>query len=668
MPVKVYELAKELKMTNTEMVSTLSELGFKGFSPSSDLEEETAQTMRDLHKSSQNGAAAEAAAADKAAVIDIPENVSVKELAERLLVGANEIQKVLMSMGVLAALNQRLAPDAVLRIAQKLGKTVRTATPVSVARAVGTAVAVKAAPRAAAPAHRSPHGLAPRPPVVTIMGHVDHGKTTLLDAIRKTNVVGGEAGGITQHIGAYQVELEGKRITFLDTPGHAAFTAMRARGAQVTDIVIIVVAADDGVMPQTEEAIQHAKAAKVPLIIAVNKIDLPGANPDRVLTELMNYDLVPEVYGGNVVTANISAKKGTGIPELLESILLVSELVVEPKADPHGKAQGTVIEAQVDKGRGPVATVLVQQGTLRLGDVVVAGESFGKIRGMNDDKGGKVTKAGPSTPVELVGFSAVPFAGDRLEVVKDEKEARAIAERRTQRSREDRFAVRSRVTLEDLYRQMREGAIKELNVVIKGDVQGSVEAVRDSLEKLENPEVRVRVLSTGVGPISENDVLLAAAGEAGDTMTAIIVGFNVGVIPSAKDKAEQEHVEIRTYSIIYALIDDVKNAMLGLLEPIYEESPLGKAEVRQRFKLPSGVAIAGCYVTEGLLRRNAKIRLRRGDQVLFTGNIDSLKRIKEDAREVLTGFECGLTLHNFNDIDEGDILECFELKQIARDF
>jgi translation initiation factor IF-2 len=435
----------------------------------------------------------------------------------------------------------------------------------------------------------------------------------------------------------------------------------------VTDIVVIVAAADDGIMPQTEEAIKHAQDAKVPILIAVNKVDLPDANPDRVLTDLTNFELVPEAFGGNIITVNVSAKTGEGLNDLLENILLVAEAEVDPKADPHGKAQGTIIEAQIDKGHGVVATVLVQQGTLRMGDVVVAGTTFGKIRAMHDDRGGKVAKAGPSMPVEIVGLGSVPEAGDRLEAVKDEKEARAIAARREQRLRDERLGDRSLVTLEDLYKRMRQGEAKELNVVIKGDVQGSVQAVRNSLEELGNDEVRVRVLSSGVGAIGENDILLAAADKDGDGSNSLVVGFNVGVAGGAEKRAEQEHVPIRTFSIIYELIDAVKEAMVGLLEPIFEETTLGRAEVRARFRLPGGRAIAGCYVTDGLIRRNAKARLTRGGNLLFTGNIDSLKRIKDDVREVQSGYECGLTLRDFNDIEPGDLIECFEMREVPRE-
>jgi translation initiation factor IF-2 len=420
-------------------------------------------------------------------------------------------------------------------------------------------------------------------------------------------------------------------------------------------------------MPQTEEAIKHARDAGVPMVVAINKTDLPDANPDRVMTDLTQYEIVPEAYGGETQTVNISAKTGEGISDLLDTLLLVSEVEVDPKADLHGKAQGTVIEAKLEKGRGAVVSVLVQQGTLRRGDIVVAGEHYGKIRAMTDDRGNEVKVAGPSMPVEIVGFASVPIPGDRLEVVDSEKEARAIAERREERARDERLNTRSTVTLEALYRQLREGAAKELNVVIKGDVQGTVQAVRDSLEQLGNEEVKVRILQTGIGPISDGDILLVSSDKEADESNSLVVGFNVGIAPGVERRAEQEHVRIRTFTIIYELIDFVKAAMVDLLEPIYEEAALGRAEVRARFRLPGGRAIAGCYVVDGIIRRNAQARLRRGDEVLFTGAIDSLKRIKEDAREVSTGYECGLTLRDFNDIAEGDIIECFEIRQIPRE-
>jgi translation initiation factor IF-2 len=597
-----------------------------------------------------------------------------------------------MGLGVLAALNQRLAPDAVKRIAQKLGRTVIMP---SASPAAAPASAPAAAPATPAPAggngsgtvvrpakaggpgrqvassvkgRATSDGLQARPPVVTIMGHVDHGKTTLLDTIRKTTVASGEAGGITQHIGAYQVENNGRRITFLDTPGHAAFSAMRARGAQITDIIVIVVAADDSIMPQTEEAITLAKEANVPIIVAVNKIDLPGADPDRVLTDLTRYEIVPEAYGGDVQTVNISAKKGEGIQDLLDTILLVSEVEIDPKADPHGPAEGTVVEAKVDKGRGVVATMLVQSGTLRAGDVIVAGTFFGKIRSMADERGTKLVKAGPSTPVEVIGLNGVPDAGDQIKAVKDEKAARALAQERDIQLRDERLGgPGSRVSLEELYKTLRFGEVKELNVVIKGDVQGSVQAVRDSLLQLGNDEVRVRVLSTGVGPISDNDVLLAASDKDQEIKNSLVVGFNTGTTGGAEKKAEQEHVQIKTFSIIYELIDAVKLAMLALLPPIYEEANIGKAEVRALFRLPGGRSIAGCYVTDGMIRRNSKARLFRGKTLLFTGDVDTLKRFKDDVREVQNGYECGLTLRDYNDLAEGDTLEIFEMREVPRE-
>ncbi len=708
MPLKVYDLAKEYKKTNTEMLDVLKGLGLTKLSPSSDLDDDAVQRIRaTMGSSAPNGsngsgsngngsgsapqAAAPAAGAGDA--IEVPVNVSVKELAEKLNVSGAEIQKVLMGLGVLAALNQRLAPDAVKRIAQKLGRTVimpappaaapasaPAAAPATAAPAGGSGSGTGTAPRPAkvggsgrqvpssAKGRIASDGLQARPPVVTIMGHVDHGKTTLLDTIRKTTVASGEAGGITQHIGAYQVENNGRRITFLDTPGHAAFSAMRARGAQITDIIVIVVAADDSIMPQTEEAITLAKEANVPIVVAVNKIDLPGADPDRVLTDLTRYEIVPEAYGGDVQTVNISAKKGEGIQDLLDTILLVSEIEIDPKADPHGPAEGTVVEAKVDKGRGVVATMLVQSGTLRAGDVIVAGTYFGKIRSMADERGAKLVKAGPSTPVEVIGLNGVPDAGDQIRAVKDEKAARALAQERDIQLRDERLGgPGSRVSLEELYKTLRFGEVKELNVVIKGDVQGSVQAVRDSLLQLGNDEVRVRVLSTGVGPISDNDVLLAASDKDQEIKNSLVVGFNIGTTGGAEKKAEQEHVQIKTFSIIYELIDAVKVAMLALLPPIYEEANIGKAEVRALFRLPGGRSIAGCYVTDGMIRRNSKARLFRGKTLLFTGDVDTLKRFKDDVREVQTGYECGLTLRDYNDLAEGDTLEIFEMREVPRE-
>lgn len=677
MPVKVFELAKELGLSNQEIVSRLDKAGLGKLAPSAELDDSTAAKAR--------VALAEAPATAPAAgdAIAIPTNITVKELGEKLSVGASEVQKVLMGMGVLAGLNQRLGAEVVERIAKKLGKIVLVGTPAPAptsappATAAPKATPVAAGERTATPRPQptpksvvtkgKPADLVPRPPVVTIMGHVDHGKTTLLDYLRKAKVADGEAGGITQHIGAYQVEVDGKRITFLDTPGHAAFSAMRKRGAGITDIVIIVVAANDSVMPQTEEAIKVALEAKVPIIVAVNKCDLPEANPDRVLTDLTRYELVPEAFGGTIPTVNISARAGTGIDDLLEAILLVSEIEVDPKADPHAKMQGTIVEAKLDKGRGAVSTVLVQQGTLRQGDVVVSGSVFGKVRGMTDERGNKLVKAGPSSPVEIIGLNGVPEAGHRIEVAKDEKEARAIAQRNEVRLRDQRLNQTGKLTLEQLYRQLRSGPIKELNLVIKADVQGSVQAIRDSVEPLGNEEVRVRVLQASVGPISDGDVLLVSSDHEADSKNCMIVGFNVGLTGNAVKKAEQEHVQIKTFSIIYELIDAVKEGMLALLPPIYEEAHLGKAEIRQLFRLPGGRSIAGTYVLDGVIKRNSSVRVYRGKDLIHDGPIETLKRFKDDQREVAADYECGITLRGFNQLEVGDVFECYEMRQIQRE-
>jgi translation initiation factor IF-2 len=490
------------------------------------------------------------------------------------------------------------------------------------------------------------------------MGHVDHGKTSLLDAIRQTNVIASEAGGITQHIGAYQVEINDKKITFLDTPGHEAFTAMRARGAQVTDIAILVVAADDGVMPQTVEAINHGKAADVPIIVAINKIDKPVANPDRVKQELTQYGLVPEDWGGDTICVEVSALKKQGIEDLLEMILLVAEMR-ELKANPDRPAKGTVIEAKLDKGRGPVATVLVQNGTLKQGDTIIAGEVSGKIRALVNDKGKNVMKAGPSVPVEVVGFDDLPEAGD-IFYVTDEKTARQLADRRQQFRREQTLKREQRFKLEDLFARIKEGEMKDLNIVLKADVQGSVEAIQASLERLSNEEVRVKVIHGGVGGISESDVMLASASG------AIIVGFNVRPDPIAKRVAEREEVDLRMYRIIYDIVDDVKKAMEGMLEPEYREVVLGRAEVRATFRVPKVGTVAGSYVTEGKITRNSEARVLRDNVVIFEGKIDSLKRFKDDVREVVSGFECGIGLERFNDIKEGDVIEAFTNEEIKK--
>jgi translation initiation factor IF-2 len=501
--------------------------------------------------------------------------------------------------------------------------------------------------------------LQPRPPVVVVMGHVDHGKTSLLDAIRNANVTEGEAGGITQHIGAYQVQLDQRLITFLDTPGHAAFTSMRARGAQVTDVAILVVAADDGVMPQTVEAINHAKAANVPIIVAVNKIDKEGANPDRVLQQLTEYELVPEQWGGDTIVCNISAKQKIGIENLLEMVLLTAD-VQELRANPDRRAKGTVVEAKLDKGRGPVATVLIQNGTLNAGDIVIAGKTVGRVRAMTDDKGRRLEKAGPAMPVEIIGLSEVPDAGDLFYAVEDERMARELAEQRKTEEKDERAKLQQKVTLENLFSHIKEGEIKDFNIIVKADVQGSAEAVTASLRKLSNEEVRVQVIHSGVGGVNESDVMLAAASG------AIIVGFNVRPEPAAADSAARQDVEIRTYRIIYDCIEEIESAMKGMLAPKFQEAVIGHAEVRQTFKVSGVGTIAGCYVTDGKIQRAAQVRIVRDSIVIHEGVLSTLRRFKDDVREVASGYECGVSFEKFNDIKEGDILEVFIMEEIKR--
>ncbi|MFC4768830.1 translation initiation factor IF-2 [Effusibacillus consociatus] len=577
--------------------------------------------------------------------IEIEGPMTVGELAKLIKREPSEVIKKLLFLGIMATINQEIETDAIELVAGDYGIEVVVKEPVD-EEALDMLVE-----------EVDPTKLIERPPIVTIMGHVDHGKTTLLDAIRETNVTAQEAGGITQHIGAYQVEIGGKRITFLDTPGHAAFTTMRARGAQVTDITILVVAADDGVMPQTVEAINHAKAANVPIIVAVNKMDKPDANPDRVRQELTEYGLVAEEWGGDTIFVPISAKKKEGLEQLLEMILLVAEMA-ELKADPAARPRGTVIEAELDKGRGPVATVLVQNGTLKIGDIVVAGTTFGKVRAMVNDRGRRVKEIGPSGPVEILGLNEVPSAGDLFVVYDDERKARALVDKRVAKQRQEQLGAQSRVTLEDLYKQIQEGEVKDLNVIIKADVQGSVEALTGSLEKIEVAGVRVRVIHKGVGAITESDILLATASN------AIVIGFNVRPEPNAGKMAESEKVDIRLYRVIYNAIEEIESAMKGMLDPEYKEVILGRAEVRQTFKVSKIGTIAGCYVTDGKITRNSDVRVIRDGIVVFEGKLDSLKRFKDDAREVASGYECGVTLENFNDIKEGDIIEAFMMEAI----
>ncbi|MFC5648980.1 translation initiation factor IF-2 [Paenibacillus solisilvae] len=573
--------------------------------------------------------------------------VTVGDLAKLLHKDASEVIKKLIVLGVMATINQEVDLDTVQLIATEYGVEVEVKIPVE-EDAFETFEE-----------QDEEETLETRPPVVTIMGHVDHGKTTLLDAIRHTSVTSGEAGGITQHIGAYQVEINHKKITFLDTPGHEAFTLMRARGAQVTDITIIVVAADDGVMPQTVEAINHAKAAGVPIIVAVNKIDKPGADVDKIKQSLTEYALVPEEWGGDTIFVNVSAKQRIGLEELLEMILLVAE-VNDYKANPNKRARGTVIEAELDKGKGPVARILVQHGSLKVGDAFVAGNCFGRVRAMVNDKGRRLKEAGPSTPIEITGLTEVPQAGDPFLVFEDERKARAIAERRAIKHRQSELGANTRVTLEDLYSHIKDGEVKELNVIIKADVQGSSEALKGSLAKIDIEGVRVKIIHSGAGAITESDINLAAAS------SAIVIGFNVRPEPQALATAEQEKVDIRLHSIIYNVIDEIEHAMKGMLDPIFKEVIIGQAEVRNIFKVTKVGTIAGCMVTSGKITRSAKARLIRSGIVVFDTEIESLKRFKDDAKEVAQGYECGITLERFNDLREGDTIEAYVMETVER--
>ncbi|MFJ8266415.1 translation initiation factor IF-2 [Peribacillus asahii] len=581
------------------------------------------------------------------AKITFYESLTVQELAKKLHREPSELIKKLFMLGVMATINQTLDKDAIELIAAEYGVEVEEEIRVDLTDLESLVTEDEEA------------DLQERPAVVTIMGHVDHGKTTLLDSIRKTKVTEGEAGGITQHIGAYQVNVNDKKITFLDTPGHAAFTTMRARGAQVTDITIIVVAADDGVMPQTVEAISHAKAAEVPIIVAVNKMDKPAANPDRVMQELTEHGLVPEDWGGDTIFVPISAKQGDGIDSLLEMILLVSE-VEEYKANPTRRANGTVIEAQLDKGRGSVATLLVQNGTLKIGDPIVVGNTFGRVRAMVNDLGRRVKEAGPSTPVEITGLNEVPQAGDRFIVFEDEKTARQVGETRAQRQLVSQRNEGSRVTLDTLFEQMKQGDIKELNIILKADVQGSAEALAASLQKIEVEGAKVKIIHSGVGAITESDIILATASN------AIVIGFNVRPDVNAKRAAESENVDVRLHRIIYKVIEEIESAMKGMLDPEFEEKIIGQAEVRTTFKVSKIGTIAGSYVIEGKITRDSGVRLIREGVVVFEGEIDALKRFKDDVKEVATNYECGITIKNYNDIKEGDIIEAYVMEEIER--
>jgi translation initiation factor IF-2 len=579
--------------------------------------------------------------------IEVSGPLTVGEFARLLRREASAVIKKLITQGIMATINQEIDVETMMLIAEEFDVEIiyKEQVDESLFEEIEEV--------------DDPADLVERPPVVTIMGHVDHGKTTLLDKIRKSKVAAGEAGGITQHIGAYQVEANGKKITFLDTPGHAAFTTMRARGAKVTDITVLVVAADDGVMPQTVEAINHAKAAEVPIIVAINKMDKPDANPERIKQQLTEFGLIPEEWGGETIFVPISALTGEGISELLEMILLVAE-VQELKANPDKRARGVVIEAKLDKGRGAVATVLVQNGTLKVGDGIVAGNFFGKIRAMINDRGRRVKSVPPSSPVEILGLSDVPNAGDPFMVFEDERKGRAIAEKRRAKQKEEERGANTRVTLDDLFKQIKEGDIKELNVIIKADVQGSAEALRGSLEKIDIEGVRVKIIHSAVGAITESDIILASASN------AIIIGFNVRPEPNARAMAEQEKVDIRLHRVIYTVIEEIESAMTGLLDPELHERVVGTAEVRQTFKVSKVGMIAGCYVTEGKVVRDGKVRLIRDGVVVHEGKLETLKRFKDDAKEVAQGYECGLTLANYNDIKEGDVIEVYVIEEKER--
>ena len=576
--------------------------------------------------------------------VQIPDEINVGELASRMKKTGAEVVKALIKMGVMASVSDTIDYDTAALVAMELGCKVEREVVVTIEE------------RLIDDSEDRAEDLKPRAPVVVVMGHVDHGKTSLLDKIRSTHVASGEAGGITQHIGAYSVMVNGSPVTFLDTPGHEAFTSMRARGAMATDIAILVVAADDGIMPQTVESINHAKAAKIPIVVAINKMDVHGANPDRIKQQLTEYDIVPEEWGGDTIVCPISAKTGEGIQELLENLVVLAE-VQELRANPQRAAKGVVIEARLDKGRGPIMTVLVQNGTLKQGDIIIAGTAVGRVRTMMNDKGERVTEAGPSVPVEIAGMSEVPAAGDTFNAVADERMARELAEERkiNQKTAGD---TGKKVSLEDLFAQIKEGELKELAIIVKADVQGSAEAIKASLEKLSNDEVRVKVIHSAVGAISESDVMLAA------TSDAIVVGFNVRPDNAARESAARSHVDIRLYSIIYDCINEIEAAMKGMLAPKFQEVQLGHAEVRETYKVSKVGTVCGCYVQDGKIQRGCKVRVIRDNVIIFDGELASLRRFKDDVREVASGYECGMQIDKFNDVKVGDIIECFVMEQI----
>eukprot|EP00828_Plagiopyla_frontata_P047366 TRINITY_DN872_c0_g2_i1.p2 TRINITY_DN872_c0_g2~~TRINITY_DN872_c0_g2_i1.p2 ORF type:complete len:731 (+),score=148.89 TRINITY_DN872_c0_g2_i1:2327-4519(+) len=683
--IRVHELAKELNIGSKELIAILmEEFGVEVKNHMSTIEDEDAALIKELYaeknevsvedekkktivdeyeeelaeelnkgqkkkKKSKREEEEEKEINSKQSdveVIEIGESITVKELAEKLNKPTNDVIRTLIFKGVMAAINQEIDFETAEKVCAEYEVLIEKKDEIQELEVLEIE-------------EDDEENLKKRPPIVTVMGHVDHGKTSLLDCIRKAKVTDSEAGGITQHIGAYTITLNGESITFLDTPGHEAFTAMRARGTQITDIVILVVAADDGIMPQTKEAIDHCKAAGVPIIVAINKIDKPGANVDRVKQELSEHGLLVESWGGDVISEEVSAKQNLNIDKLLEMVLLSAEML-ELKANAKRKARGTVIEAKLDKGRGAVATLLVQNGTLHTGDSILVGSTYGRIRAMFDDTGKKIKSAGPSIPVEILGLSEVPEAGDRFNQVKDEKTARNMAETRKQKLKAETLQASHRVSLEDLYSQIKEGKVKELAIIVKADVQGSVEAIKSSLEKLSTDDVKVRVIHGGVGAITETDITLAAASN------AIVIGFNVRPDNNVVIHSDKEGVDIKTYRIIYDAIEDVKRAMIGMLEPEYKEAVLGSAEVRETYKISNVGTIAGCYILNGKLQRNSQVRVIRDGIVIFESSLSSLKRFKDDVKEVNTGYECGLSIDKFNDVKEGDIVECFIMEAIKR--
>ena len=645
---RIHELAKQLNVNSKDLMEKLEEFGIEANSHMSTISEDDAALIIEYYQSENEASEEASEESGDIETVFIGENITVKELAEKLNMSGTELVKHLMKKGIMAGINQTLDFDTAVKIGEDFDFIIEREPEKDIMEET-----FKEEPD-------DEKDLQERPPVVVVMGHVDHGKTSLLDSIRHSSVTTTEAGGITQHIGAYTVQIDGKPITFLDTPGHEAFTAMRMRGAQVTDIAVLVVAADDGVMPQTIEAINHAKAAGVEIIVAINKIDKVSANPDRVKQELVEYGLLAEDWGGETICVPVSAVNKTGIDNLLEMIILTAEMK-ELKANPNKKARGAIIEAQLDKGRGPVATVLVQSGTLHVGDPIVAGCAYGKIRAMTDDKGRRVKKAGPSTPVEILGLSEVPSAGDSFYVAANDKQARQVAESVIAKNRMDMIKnTPNKVSLDDLFTQIQSGNVKELNIVVKADVHGSVEAVKQSLERLSNDEVRVRTIHGGVGAITESDVMLASASN------AIIIGFNVRPEPAAKAFADEEKVDLRLYRVIYNAIEDVANAMKGMLDPVYEEKIIGHAEVRQLFKASGVGTIAGSYVLDGKFVRNCKVRVTREGEKIYEGELESLKRFKDDVKEVAAGYECGLVMKKFNDLKELDIVEAYMMVEVPR--